>query len=56
VVTRSVPDHALVTGNPARQRGWMCVCGEKIGFEGPTGACKVCAACYELRDGACVLI
>lgn len=30
VVTRDVPDHALVMGNPARQTGWMCECGEKL--------------------------
>jgi UDP-2-acetamido-3-amino-2,3-dideoxy-glucuronate N-acetyltransferase len=56
VVTKAVPDHALVMGNPARQRGWMCVCGEKIRFAGPAGACSVCASNYELREGACVLV
>jgi UDP-2-acetamido-3-amino-2,3-dideoxy-glucuronate N-acetyltransferase len=30
-VTRDVPAHALVVGNPARQVGWMCRCGEKLG-------------------------
>ncbi len=30
VVTRDVPDHALVFGNPARQHGWMCECGVKL--------------------------
>lgn len=30
VVTKDVPDHALMVGNPARQIGWMCVCGEKL--------------------------
>jgi UDP-2-acetamido-3-amino-2,3-dideoxy-glucuronate N-acetyltransferase len=30
VVIRDVPDHALVVGNPARQIGWMCACGEKL--------------------------
>jgi UDP-2-acetamido-3-amino-2,3-dideoxy-glucuronate N-acetyltransferase len=30
VVTKDVPDHALVVGNPARQSGWMCDCGEKL--------------------------
>ena len=30
VVTRGVADHALVVGNPARQVGWMCECGEKL--------------------------
>jgi len=56
VVTKSVPDHALVMGNPARQRGWMCVCGEKIRFAGAAGACSVCGSKYALRDGACVLV
>lgn len=54
VVTRSVPDHALVTGNPARLRGWICACGEKIAFVGTTGVCAACTASYELRDGGCV--
>lgn len=30
VVTRDVPDHALVVGNPARQIGWMCMCGARL--------------------------
>jgi UDP-2-acetamido-3-amino-2,3-dideoxy-glucuronate N-acetyltransferase len=30
VVTRSVPNHALVLGNPAKQIGWMCSCGERL--------------------------
>jgi acetyltransferase-like isoleucine patch superfamily enzyme len=30
VVTHSVPDHALVAGNPARIRGWVCRCGQKL--------------------------
>ncbi len=30
VVTRSVPDHALVVGNPARRIGWACECGERL--------------------------
>ncbi len=43
VVTRDVPAHALVTGNPARRRGWMCRCGIKLG-EGL--ACGACGARY----------
>ncbi|HMJ80299.1 MAG TPA: acyltransferase [Candidatus Dormibacteraeota bacterium] len=34
VVTRSVPDHALVAGNPARRLGWVCACGHRL--EDPT--------------------
>jgi UDP-2-acetamido-3-amino-2,3-dideoxy-glucuronate N-acetyltransferase len=30
VVTQDVPDHVLMVGNPARQTGWMCECGEKL--------------------------
>lgn len=28
VVTRDVPDHAIVYGNPARIKGWACACGD----------------------------
>jgi acetyltransferase-like isoleucine patch superfamily enzyme len=28
VVTRDVPNHALMIGNPARRKGWVCLCGE----------------------------
>jgi len=30
VVTRDVPDHALVAGNPARRLGWVCACGQRL--------------------------
>jgi acetyltransferase-like isoleucine patch superfamily enzyme len=30
VVTRDVPDHAMVAGNPARQIGWACRCGRRL--------------------------
>jgi len=30
VVTKNVPDHALVVGNPGKQIGWMCECGERL--------------------------
>jgi len=39
VVTRSVKDHALVAGNPARQIGWACQCGERLPDD------LVCASC-----------
>lgn len=31
VVTKDVPDHALMVGNPARQTGWVSAAGEKLG-------------------------
>ncbi len=52
VVTRDVPDHALVVGVPARVRGWMCACGEKLRFRGPAGSCARCGGRYRrLRGG-----
>jgi acetyltransferase-like isoleucine patch superfamily enzyme len=46
VVIRDVPAHALVAGNPARQIGWMCTCGEKL----PTSLSCQCGRRYEKRD------
>jgi UDP-2-acetamido-3-amino-2,3-dideoxy-glucuronate N-acetyltransferase len=43
VVTRDVPDHALVYGNPAKIRGWVCACGEKLDA---ALACAVCGLAY----------
>ena len=53
VVTRDVPDYALVVGNPARITGWMCECGVKIasGAQPPAQAqCSACASTYSF-DG-----
>lgn len=30
VVTKDIPDHALVAGVPARQIGWVCECGQRL--------------------------
>ena len=30
VITKDVPDYALMVGNPARLSGWMCECGIKL--------------------------
>jgi UDP-2-acetamido-3-amino-2,3-dideoxy-glucuronate N-acetyltransferase len=49
VVTRSVPDYALVVGNPARISGWVCVCGVKLAAARPTAdrlACRACGLAY----------
>lgn len=37
VVTRTVPSHALVVGNPARRLGWVCACGRRL-TDASTGA------------------
>jgi serine acetyltransferase len=30
VVTRDVPPYALVLGNPAEIKGWVCECGRRL--------------------------
>jgi UDP-2-acetamido-3-amino-2,3-dideoxy-glucuronate N-acetyltransferase len=53
VVTRDIPDYALVYGNPARQRGWVCACGVALSFAGSReihGRCGACGAEY-IKDG-----
>ncbi len=52
VVTREVPDHALVVGNPARQTGWMSEYGHKLKFD--TNGQAVCPESghrYKLENG-----
>jgi len=50
VVTRDVPDHAMVYGNPARLKGWVCECGTKIGFSQDGKAeCSKCAKTYRKK-------
>ena len=43
VVTRDVPDHAVVYGSPARVQGWVCDCGLALDFgDGDDGAAASC--------------
>jgi UDP-2-acetamido-3-amino-2,3-dideoxy-glucuronate N-acetyltransferase len=47
VVTRDVPDYALVLGNPGRVAGWMCSCGNRLKFEADDqGVCTACSKRY----------
>lgn len=46
VVTKNVPDYALVMGNPARIKGYVCKCGEKLVFENNHATCTSCGLNY----------
>jgi acetyltransferase-like isoleucine patch superfamily enzyme len=52
VVTRDVPDHALVVGNPARFRAWVCRCTEKMVFNAEGRASCKCGCSYGLSSGS----
>jgi UDP-2-acetamido-3-amino-2,3-dideoxy-glucuronate N-acetyltransferase len=45
VVTRDVPPHAVVAGNPARVVGWACECGETVARGEARPARAACATC-----------
>jgi acetyltransferase-like isoleucine patch superfamily enzyme len=47
VVTRDVPDHGLVQGNPARLVGFVCACGRRLTEQGGEGeeTRMVCLPC-----------
>ena len=47
VVTRDVPDHAIVLGNPARLKGFACICGQVLKRQErrPDGVLMHCSTC-----------
>jgi UDP-2-acetamido-3-amino-2,3-dideoxy-glucuronate N-acetyltransferase len=48
VVTRNVPDHVLVYGNPATFHGWVCRCGQKLANRPPAELICICGFRYEI--------
>jgi UDP-2-acetamido-3-amino-2,3-dideoxy-glucuronate N-acetyltransferase len=53
VVTKDVPDYALVVGNPARQRGWMSRHGHRLADPDVDGVmtCPESGLCYREDAG-----
>lgn len=48
VVTKDVPAYALVLGNPARLKGYVCKCGTTLGKKDDNLCCSVCGNQYYL--------
>lgn len=48
VVTRDVPAHAVVVGNPARIVDWVCQCGERLTLAAEKAHCQ-CGRMYKLN-------
>ena len=52
VVTKDVPDFALVMGNPARLKGWYSEAGKKLEFDkNNLSFCERSSTKYELKNG-----
>lgn len=53
VVTRDVPDYALVAGVPAKKIAWVCQCGERLG---EVLLCSKCKRKYAIENNQLYLI
>ncbi|RPH51160.1 MAG: N-acetyltransferase [Desulfobacteraceae bacterium] len=53
VVNTNVPNHVLLVGNPAKQIGWVCACGERLSddFE-----CIECEKKYQKKNEGLVIL
>lgn len=51
VVTKDVPDHALMVGVPARQAGWVCQCGATLQVSSRLALCSSCGTTYGFSAG-----
>jgi UDP-2-acetamido-3-amino-2,3-dideoxy-glucuronate N-acetyltransferase len=47
VVTKDVPDYALVYGNPGKLKGWICQCAVEIVFRSGKAVCRACGKTYK---------
>jgi UDP-2-acetamido-3-amino-2,3-dideoxy-glucuronate N-acetyltransferase len=47
VVTRDVPDYAVVYGTPGRVKGWVCQCADPITFRSGKALCRSCGKRYK---------
>jgi UDP-2-acetamido-3-amino-2,3-dideoxy-glucuronate N-acetyltransferase len=55
VVTKEVPDYALIVGNPGRQMGWMSEYGHRLEFDAEGNAqCPESKENYRLENGRVV--
>lgn len=52
VVTKSVPDYALVMGNPARVIAYVCECGNRLDSQ---GKCSVCEKTIDVKKNSGVI-
>jgi len=46
IVTRSVPDYALILGSPGKFKTWVCRCGLPLKFDNPETTCNTCGLDY----------
>lgn len=53
VVSKDVPPYTLVSGNPARTKGWVCQCGQPLQFHHEKTSCDECGLSF-VKTGSVV--
>ena len=56
IVTKDVPDYALVVGAPAKMTGWVCECGLKLGWTDDRASCTCGKQFSKMRTGILKLV
>lgn len=50
VVTKDVPDQAIVVGNPAHIAGYVCRCGQRLEHQETGWRCNACGEVYVMPE------
>lgn len=50
IVTKDVPDHGIVIGNPARLVGYACACGDRLNIHDEQASCLACGRRYRAES------
>ncbi len=56
VVTKDIPDYGFTYGNPAKLKGWICECGEKMPQTFQQYSCKNCKKKYICKNNKIIKI
>mgnify|MGYP005832466205 FL=1 len=56
VITRDIPDYALVYGNPGKVKGWVCQCAVEIAFRSGEAECPACGKKYRKNSTGVKLV
>lgn len=52
LIAQTAPPYVLLYGNPARIRGYVCQCANKITFKNNIAKCKDCSKKYVIKNGS----
>ncbi len=51
LISKDIDNHALVIGNPSKQVGWVCKCGQRLELKNQISSCSRCSLKYKEELG-----